>query len=45
MIMEKSGRSSYPDSPDPDDGQSSNSIAKPYSIVFAGIVLFIFIFG
>ena len=43
--MEKSDRSYYPDSPRPGDGKLSDWIAKPYSIVFTGIVLFIFIFG
>ena len=43
--METRDRSSYPDSARPGDGKSSDWIAKPYSIVFTGIVLFIFIFG
>ena len=43
--METRDRSFYPDSPRPGDGKSSDWIAKPYSIVFTGIVLFIFIFG
>lgn len=43
--METHCRSSYPDSPRPGDGKLSDLIAKPYSIVFIAIGLFILIFG
>ena len=45
MIMETRNRSSYPDSPHPGHGHPSDWIAKPYSIVFTNVVLFILIFG
>ena len=45
MIQETRDRSSYPDSPHPSHWYLSNWIAKPYSIVFVGVVLFILIFG
>ncbi len=45
MIMETRNRSSYPDSPHPGRGHPSDWIAKPYSIVFTAVGLFILIFG
>ena len=43
--MKMRDRSSYPDSPHPGHGHPSDWIAKPYSIVFTGVVLFILILG
>jgi len=43
--METRDRSSYPESPHPGHGHPSDWIAKPYSIMSIGIVLFILIFG
>ena len=43
--MKVSNRCSYPDSPHPGHGYPSDWIAKPYSIMFTGVVLFILIFG
>jgi len=45
MIMKMRNRCAYPDSPHPGHGHLSDWIAKPYSIVFTAIVLFILIFG
>jgi PAS domain S-box-containing protein len=45
MIMETRARASYPDSPHPGHGHPSEWIAKPYSIVFTGVVFFILILG
>ncbi|MHB8091272.1 MAG: PAS domain S-box protein [Syntrophales bacterium] len=45
MIMKMRNRSSYPDSPHPGHGHPGDWIAKPYSIMFPGAVLFILIFG
>ena len=43
--METRARASYPDSPHPGHGHPSEWIAKPYSIVFTGVVFFILILG
>ncbi|MCK9363788.1 MAG: PAS domain S-box protein [Syntrophales bacterium] len=45
MIMKMRNRSSYPDSPHPGHGRPSDWIAKPYSIIFTGVVFFTLIFG
>jgi len=43
--METNDRSTYPDSPYPGRGHPSDWIAKPSSIAFTGVILFILIFG
>jgi PAS domain S-box-containing protein len=45
MIMETRDRCSYPDSPHSGYGHPSDWIAKPYSIMFTVVGLFILIFG
>ncbi len=43
--MKMRNRSSYPDSPHPGHRHPGDWIAKPYSIVFTGVVFFILILG
>jgi len=43
--MKMRDRSSYPDSPHPGHGHPGDWIAKPYSIMFTDVVLFILFFG